>query len=343
MAEPLISNRILFRKKGTQRDFIITTKSILNVTHLELSKKLGISERTLTSWTTEKLNMSHKSAVFLADLANIPLPKNVTVVSWTDHLRKISSLGGTKRIAIHGKIATDESYRKNKWRQWWEETGQYQKKAPGFQDIIKIKIPRKSALLAEFVGIMLGDGGIAPYHLSITLSNTETDYAKYITRIAHQLFEVHAKIYKKKSAQAITIIIQRKELVDFCKKIGLVQGNKVHKQVDIPNWIKENNGFSIACVRGLIDTDGCFYTNSYSVNRKKYSYSKICFTNFSLPLITSVAEVLKRSGIETSISKNSKDLRITSKECVTKYITLFGSNNKKHLAKIKNFNKNDPQ
>jgi len=50
--------------------------------------------------------------------------------------------------------------------------------------------------------------------------------------------------------------------------IGLVLGNKVKQQIDIPEWIKSNNNFSLACVRGIIDTDGCFYTNSHYINSK---------------------------------------------------------------------------
>lgn len=334
MAETLISNRIKFHKKDIQRCFITKTQKLLGLSSLELSKKLGVSRRTLNSWKNEKLHMSYVAAQYLQKLTNIPIPQEHTMVSWSDHLKKISSVGGKNRIAVHGKIAIDEEYRKDRWNQWWQETGQYQKKSPGFQDIIPITIPKKDARLAEFVGIMLGDGGIAPYHLFITLSNKEKDYAQYIVSLIHQLFSVQAKIYTKRRAQAIDIVIQRKQLVDFCKKIGLAQGNKVHQQVDIPRWIKDSKKFSLACIRGLIDTDGCFYTNSYSVHGKKYSYFKICFTNFSLPLIKSVAEILKQLQIKAVISKNLKDIRITGKDSVDTYIKNVGSHNQKHLDKI---------
>ena len=110
--------------------------------------------------------------------------------------------------------------------------------------------------------------------------------------------------------------------------------NEVKKQVDIPEWIKENEIFLKACIRGLIDTDGCFYTNSYYVNGKKYSYFKIAFTNASAPLISSVFTALVKFGFKARISKNNKDVRIEGTQYVNKYVDEIGSHNNKHLEKI---------
>ena len=123
--------------------------------------------------------------------------------------------------------------------------------------------------------------------------------------------------------------------MDFCQQIGLVQGNKTKHQIDIPEWIKENKAFSKACLIGLVDTDGCFYTNSYYINNKKYSYFKVAFTNASKPLISSVFKILNDLDIKARISKNYKDVRIESRRYVFKYTQKIGSHNDKHLKKIK--------
>jgi transcriptional regulator with XRE-family HTH domain len=334
MSESYKNARIKFNKKGVQKNYISKVKKVLKITGSKLAKKLDISQRTLSDWAREKFHISYIGAQKLYKISGVPVPSPNIIIKWKEHLRKIGKVGGKNRIMLYGKIALNEEYRNKKWREWWQEVGQYKKNAPGFQSLIKIKIPKKDKRLAEFVGIMLGDGGVAPYHIHITLSNKEKRYIQHITKLIIKLFGLAPKIHKLKYAKAIDIVVQRKQLVDFCQEIGLVLGNKVKQQVDIPQWIKENKSFSKACIRGLIDTDGCFYTNSYYSNRKRYSYFKIAFTSASLPLITSVAEIFRRFGFNARISKNKKDVRIESSEYVSRYINEIGSNNSKHLEKI---------
>ena len=194
---------------------------------------------------------------------------------------------------------------------------------------------KKSKLLAEFVGILLGDGSITPYHVNITLSSEEKQYIGYVQKIIKELFDVVPKIRRHKHSKAIDIIVNRRLLVDFCQKFGFKMGNKVKNQVDIPEWIKKNQIFSCECVRGLVDTDGCFFKHSYIVGKKKYSYLKIAFTSASYPLTTSVAKILINFGFSVRISKNQRDVRIDSVQYVQKYIKEIGTHNHKHLQKIK--------
>ena len=112
-------------------------------------------------------------------------------------------------------------------------------------------------------------------------------------------------------------------------------GNKVVHQVDIPEWIKNNKAFSRECIRGLFDTDGCFFVHNYVSKGRKYSYLKIAFTSASLPLLSSVAKTLINFGFNVRITKNHKDVRIEDSKYVLKYIREIGSHNQKHLDKIK--------
>lgn len=334
MLESSINNRIKFNKKGVQRKFILEAKDFLGMNGREFAEKLKISQRTLTAWAHEKIKISFVVAQRISKLTHIQIPKNHRVINWRAHLQKAGKIGGRNRFIKYGSVATDEMYRKSKWKEWWKITGQYKKTAPGFQTLIKIKIPRKSILLAEFVGIMLGDGGVNPYHISVTLSVEEKEYILYVDSVIRKLFGVIPKIHKHKHAKAVSIFVNRKQLVNFCQEIGLVKGNKVKQQVDIPKWIKENKKFSIACIRGLIDTDGCFYTNSYHINGKKYSYFKIAFISASKPLADSVADTLINLGINARIDRKHRDVRIVDNQSVHKYMNKISSHNKKHLLKI---------
>ncbi len=335
MSELFTYNRLKFNKKKAQRNFILKAEKILNLTDLELSNKLGISRRTIYEWKNERITISQIAAIKISKWSNISIPKNHQIIDWRLHFQKAGKIGGRNRFNIYGNVAMDENYRKEKWRQWWNMIGQHKKVAPGFQSLIKIKIPRKNQLLAEFVGIMLGDGGISKYHTTITLYSKEKQYISFVSKVINKLFNLKPKIYKLKYANAVDIVVNRKKLVDFCQTIGLVIGNKIKQQIDIPLWIKKNKGFSRACIKGLIDTDGCFYNNSYYVNGKKYSYLKIAFTSASLPLVNSVAQTLINIGINARISKDQRDVRIENSKYVFKYIKEIGTHNHKHLEKIK--------
>lgn len=335
MTESSILNRIKFHKKGTQKAFILKAKNLLKLNGQELSSKLEISSRTLTDWMGEKINMSMVSAQKISKLAHIPIPKNYSIIDWRVHLQNAGKIGGRKKFIMYGNIGGDEAYRKEKWKQWWLEIGQYKKKAKGFQTLKKIKTPQKSKLLAEFIGILLGDGNISKYNIGITLSSEEKKYAQYVCIVIQKLFGTEPKIFRHKSLKAVSIIVNRKLLVDFCQKVGFEMGNKVKHQVDIPIWIKENKEFSRECIRGLFDTDGCFFFHNYIVKGKRYSYFKIAFTSASRPLVLSVAETLINFGFNVRISKNHKDVRIEDKKYVEKYIREMGSHNNKHIEKIK--------
>ncbi len=342
MPEPSKYDRIKFSKSGTQRLFLLEAKKSLGMNGREFAHKFGICQRTLTDWTHEKISISLVIAQEISKFTKIPIPKDHKVIDWRIHWQNAGKIGGKNRYAMYGSVTIDEQHRKDKWKEWWNSIGQHKKNSPGFQDLIKIKIPRRNKLLAEFAGIMLGDGGVNPYHVTVTLSNSETQYILFVSKMISKLFGVIPKIYRLKYAEAVNIVSNRKQLVDFCQKIGLVKGNKVQQQIDIPLWIKKNRQFSQACIRGLIDTDGCFYTNSYYSHAKRYSYFKIAFTSASVPLINSVAKILIDFGIKARISKNKKDVRIESNQYVLKYINEIGSHNSKHLQKIKEWkNKNN--
>src|SRR3989338_4246580 len=58
-----------------------------------------------------------------------------------------------------------------------------------------VKIPNKySKDLAEFFGIMLGDGHVSHFQLVVSLGNKEKSYAKYLRLLIKKIFRTHVKI-----------------------------------------------------------------------------------------------------------------------------------------------------
>lgn len=336
MAESFISDRIIFPNDELQRAFILDTKKSLNYSWKNLAILVGVNERTVRGWVRDGIKMPYDTAILLSKKTKINLPENCIRRSWADHLKSISSQGGVSNFKKYGVIGGDQNYRKFKWQKWWgkiERDGLVNEKF-SFLNKKEIKIPRKNVELAEFVGIMIGDGGVAKYHATITLdAKTDFQYSKFVTRLIYRLFGFHPKIYKKKNCNAVDVVMHRKAFVDFALTIGLKIGNKLKQGLDIPEWVLENEEFSKACVRGLIDTDGSVFLHRYKVKGKMYVYPKISFTSRSEGLIRSVQIFLKKMGFCARISRNGCDIRLESQKDVINYFKVIRSHNHKHLRK----------
>lgn len=111
------------------------------------------------------------------------------------------------------------------------------------------------------------------------------------------------------------------------------KGNKVRQQVDIPEWVKKKRPYAIACLRGLIDTDGCVIIHRYRSRGKLYRYGKIGYTSRSFPLLTAASGILSELGIGHRMMKGGYDIRIEAMEEVKKYFQIVGTSNPKHLKR----------
>jgi hypothetical protein len=200
---------------------------------------------------------------------------------------------------------------------------------------LPILVPEPSSELAEFCGIMLGDGGISKYQVAVTLHSVDDkEYSVFVSDLIEKLFGIFPGCYKRISAQAITLVVSRIKLVEFLTEIcGLKSGNKIIQSADMPDWIKENTDFKIACVRGLVDTDGSVFTHRYISKDKEYTYKKLSFTSMSEPLLHSVLDTLQEIGLHSRIGSNH-DIRIDSKADMQAYFTEIGSHNPKHLKRF---------
>ncbi len=331
MAELLNSKRIIF-PKGKQKLFLIRTQKILNISWLELAKLLNVSNRTLSDWKREKFSMTLNAARFILKKAKIKIPSYAKIKDPFWYVDKGARLGGLALYKKYGKVGGDEKYRKDKWYEWWEKKGRFID-----NEIIKrkpIKKPRKTIEFAEFIGIMLGDGGMTQGQITITLNRKDDrDYILYVIALIKKLFDAEVYVWDRKKYSVNNIVISRTELVDYCKSMGLKVGNKIKQKADIPNWIKRDTELMKACVRGLIDTDGSIFKHCYKIKNKEYCYKKLDFTSRSLPLLLSVHNFLKKSGFTPRITYDKNSIRLDNQKEVGRYFLLIGTKNLKHLKR----------
>lgn len=334
MAKLFTSKRMRL-PRGAQRELIQKAKEKNKLSNKELSRIVGVTIRTLTDWEREKFLLPLPVARKMAKLAGVILPKNMEILDRFWYVKKAAQQGGKALCKKYGNVGGDPKYRKEKWREWWEKN-----KKITTNPILHartINIPNISEKLAEFTGIILGDGGITKYQVTITLHNKDDkEYTKFVTALIKNLFKVTPKIYKHKKYSAHNIVVSRKELVAFCtERLGLKIGNKIKQKIDIPLWILKNKKLRIACIRGLIDTDGSIFDHTYKVNNKTYRYKKLAFTSASKPLVTSVFSILKKDVEVSPRISRERDVWLDRVSDVEKYISRVGSHNPKHLRRYK--------
>ena len=335
MPKSLISDRIIFPSKKQQVSFLSDIKNSKKKSWKKIALEWNINIRTLSDWKNAVRHMPYELAMSSSKKFKIELPKGATRLKWSNHASKAGIKGAEMNLLKNGKIGWDNEKRKEKWRTWWETKGKF-KKIKLLQPK-EILLPKKSEGLAEFIGIMLGDGGIASYHVIISLNKSEFLYRKFIIKLIKKLFGVNSKIYPRKDCQGVDIVVQRKKLVDFLVRMGLPIGNKVRHRADVPEWIMGSKKYKIACIRGLIDTDGCFFIHKYVSKGKIYNYVKIDFTSTSYPLLLSAYKILISLGFSVRICKNEKAIRIEKQEDVSRYFKIIGTNNLRYGEKLKKY------
>ncbi len=247
-----------------------------------------------------------------------------------------SKLGGLRCVALHGNPGTPEGRSKGgKSTIRLFHNNPELAKLLGFVIRKKISYPSRSLELAELIGIILGDGGVrSRLQLTVTFNyQTDLKHAEYICGIIRNLFSIDSSIKKRKNNNGADIIVSSSNVIDFLLKQGIIIGNKVKNQVDVPAWVQARLEYRRACLRGLVDTDGGVYVHSYKSAGKTYRYLKLGFTNCSKPLLNFVFETLSLLKIKAYL--NGNHVVIPSKDGVKKYFGDVYSNNPKHINRFK--------
>ncbi len=318
--------RVLFKEVGQQRQWLDHT----GLRIAEMAAMCGLSERTIRDWRREKFSMDYDGLQKIARRAGISMPA-VKKVPYYSHVKEAGKKGAMAVLKKYGRPPVNEVVRKERWHDWWQKEGKFKSRIIGVSKPVNFSKP--SRYLAEFAGIVMGDGGISRYQLTITLHAVDdSEYGLFVSKLITRLFKVPVSIRPRHDCSATDYVVSRKTLTDYCvDQLGLKRGNKIRQAMTIPDWVLLNPEYSKACVRGLFDTDGSVFTHAYQVKGKIYRYKKMAFTSRSLPLLQAVHRILSNLGIKARYA--GSDIRIDSIEAVSKYMKIIGSHNPKHLKR----------
>ena len=248
---------------------------------------------------------------------------------------------------VFEKFSSKEEFRKyileKKKDNWGQSIGGIKSRGA---NIKSIKFPLESVELAELFGIMLGDGNltkrkayrIGTYQAKIVGdSRHDKKYLlEYVKPLINKLFGIDVTNYYSKYGNALYIVATGKKLVEFLETKGFKSGDKIINQLEIPPWIKKDKNFLKRCIRGLYDTDGSVYKLT---NQNSY---QICFTNYNKKLMRDVREGLLSLEINPSQITKGRDLLITKKSELRKFLNEIGFKNSRHLDKVERWNLNSP-
>ncbi len=206
----------------------------------------------------------------------------------------------------------------------------------------EVFFPKESVKLAEFFGIMLGDGNltklksykVGTYQIRIVGdSRHDKNYLVYYVKpLIEELFNIRVGVMKHKNQNAISLYCTSRELSNFLEEKGFKPGDKIKNQLTIPSWIKKDNDFLRKCLRGLYDTDGSIYKLT---NQNTY---QICFTSHNPVLLKDVRNFLLGFDIKVSKLVDNRKIYLTKRSELQRFLKLVGFSNRKHLDKVRKWN-----
>lgn len=294
----------------------------------QIAALLGISVRMLSDWKSGKYTIPSDQLEELISAAGLSSGSiNPTLKDNWWYAGAAGKVGSAVRAERHGPLGTYESRRLG-------GRNSYAARKSNPRDIFSRKVivkPEQDVLLAEFIGIMIGDGNMTNYQISIALSSlVDVKYSRYVVGLVEKLFGVRPTVTLQKNANCLVIVVSSIDLVEFLHQQGLLIGDKIRQGLDIPKWILEDQQYSAACVRGVFDTDGCVFQECHKIKDKKYCYPRWSLVSASPNLRLSIHEILSNLEL-TPKMRNSRSVNLEKLTDISTYFTVVGSSNPKHI------------
>lgn len=201
--------------------------------------------------------------------------------------------------------------------------------------------------LAEFIGIMLGDGSIGIYDtkagnkikkhrvIKVTLDSRNKNYIDYVYRLMGEILGVEPKIHYHKNENAVDIGVFRKERLDYIlNEIGLKISPKWGRMEIPEKFMKEKNYPYL--LRGLFDTDGSvtiFNNNGIIYPRIEIRICPSPAQNQFIRIIEHLGFIHKVQNLE----RGKIRIRISGVKELKKWFEIIGSSNSLYIKRAKRF------
>lgn len=250
----------------------------------------------------------------------------------TERLRIIGRMGGIARNKTHGNPGTMDGRRLG----GLNSIQTHRRLKTGFVVAKKFRRPPKSAPLAEFLGLLIGDGHLSKYQLLIT-TNSETDiqHARFAQQQIKKLFDVNSTLKVRKERRTVTVVASSTLLVFWLSALGMPVGDKLTNDLSIPSWVYARRNWLSAFIRGLFDTDGCIYADRHIIKGRRYENPGWTITSYSATLRSDIVRLLSQWGYKPTSRVTQKSVYMRREADIRRYFQEIGSHNEKHLARYR--------
>ena len=208
-----------------------------------------------------------------------------------------------------------------------------------FKNLLTHLIMRLNSKVAEFVGILLGDGQISNNLVGITTNGVDDrEYIKYLLKLIKDLFNFEVKVRTRKNDKAVDIKIYSKNIVNYFLSLGMIRSPK-WKRATIPERLM-NKKFGKFILRGYFDTDGCVAFTKRTDRRNQKLYPRLEMKFSPSPMQKQFVELLKMYNFnfrEYPIYKENRGrslIRLNGIPQIEKWMKTIGTSNPKHYRKI---------
>ena len=208
----------------------------------------------------------------------------------------------------------------------------------GFKTRTSITKPLHSEELAEFMGILVGDGHLSKYQVSVT-TNAKTDrrHALFIKKLTERLFKLKATLTYRDDENSVAIVASSRTLVEFLHRQGMPVGNKIKNRLAMPPWVQKTRLYREAFLRGLFDTDGCIYLDTHRINGTFYGHLSWTITSYADTLTTGVLETLRTLGYTPTHRVSQRSIYLRRQKEIRRYFATTGTHNPKHAKRYQIF------
>lgn len=319
---------------GEQSRFLVHVINKLCITQTTLATIAGISVRRISDWKAEKSTMPLSVVNLLSKKSGLNLPNGIHYIDRYAHTRAAGKKGGKATIQKYHGFPDPNRRRLSAWKKWWEESG---REKTIIASTKPARIPNDSSYLAEFTGIMMGDGGISKYQICVTLNKIDDyDYSLFVRKLMNNLFQVAPSVIKKIHEKTLILNISRLQLVRFCNDhLNLPTGHKIRHGLYVPGWIMKKTVYKRSFLRGLFDTDGCVVIEKHKVDKVVYSYARLNFTSYCPILSKSTFQMLTELGYTPKVRRNERSIQLENYDEICDYFRVIGTHNPKHTERLK--------
>lgn len=195
----------------------------------------------------------------------------------------------------------------------------------------ELKKPTMGSKLAEVLGVLNGDGHLAPlkYEACVVGSILEQDYYRHLKELFEEVFNLEFKVFAV-SETVVKLRCYSKNLVEFLHAdYKLPKGNKIGK-LRIPKQVYIKKVWLKNYIRGLFDTDGCIF-----IRRGKDIAINIASADARF--LSEIKRAMESLNLKASIFQ--EHMYIYKKDHVKRFFEIIQPANSKHLKRYEIFKK----